>query len=140
MLAACVTFLALSGSAGAQTQPLEFKVTVQAETLKGSAGDHFLTFSGPVAIPEVGLAPGTYVFRLVAPSVMQVLSRDRSQLYATFFTVPVSRGEVTDNYEVTMVRVNDLAPVRIVRWFEPNRSSGYELLYRNTIDADISER
>lgn len=129
-IAAIVTVLALAGPVAAQTpQPVEFKVTVQAEPVMGSLADHVLTFSAPVDLPQVGLAPGTYVFRILAPSVMQVLNKDRSIVYATFFTLPVWRTEVTSAYDVSLVKVDDRSPLRFVKMFEPNRQAGYEVLY-----------
>src|SRR5713226_10573891 len=48
----------------------------------------YLTFSGPVEIPGVGLPAGTYIFKIANPNsgldVVQVLSRDRKTVYATF--------------------------------------------------------
>ena len=75
--------IALTTLSAAAQQPFEYKVNVMGEAVKGSAGDHFLTFSGPFQIPEVTLPAGTYVFTVVAPSVVRVSSPDRSQQYAT---------------------------------------------------------
>jgi hypothetical protein len=85
--------------------------------------------AAPVDLPKVGLAPGTYVFRILAPSLMQVLSRDRSNVYATFFTLPTWRADVTPSYDVSLVKVDDRSPRRLVKMFEPNRQAGYEVLY-----------
>src|ERR1700730_14006681 len=53
--------------------------------------DHrtYFTFSGPVDLPVVALAPGKYLFRIANPessgNVVQVLSADGTKSYAMFF-------------------------------------------------------
>ena len=115
-------------SAAAQ-QPLEYKVTVTGEVAKGSASDHFLTFSGPFQIPEVTLPAGTYVFTVVAPSIIRVSSPDRLQQYAMFFTVPIDQPEPGDEYQIVLERTDRAAPARIAKWFLPNTTAGFEILY-----------
>ena len=115
-------------SAAAQ-QPIEYNVTVMGEAVKGSASDHFLTFSAPFQVPEVTLPAGTYVFTFVAPSIVRVSSPDRSQQYAMFFTAPAAQQEPGDQYEMVFARTNATAPVRIAKWFLPNKTTGVEFLY-----------
>ena len=55
---------------GSRTTATRYKVTVTGEVARGSAADHFLTFNGPFQIPEVTLPAGTYVFTVVAPSIV----------------------------------------------------------------------
>lgn len=119
----------LASSATATAQQVEFNVTVQAEHVKGSANDHFLTFSGPVQIPDVTLPAGTYVFSLVAPSIIQVSSVDRRQRYAMFYTAPIQRSEAQAEYDVTIVPTFASAPGRITKMFLPSRTNGVEFLY-----------
>jgi hypothetical protein len=139
VLAACVWFLALSGQAVAQTtQRFEANVTVRGHAALGSPSEHFLRFSAPVGIPGVGLAPGTYIFRIVAPSVVQVLSGDRAHAYAMFWVNPISRSKVTDRDEMTLKKIRDDAPVRIAAWYLAGSSTGYEPMYRN--NSRLSER
>jgi hypothetical protein len=120
--------LAVFAIPAAAQQPVEYKVTVTADVVKGSANDHFVTFSGPVHIPEVTLPAGTYIFSIVAPSLVQVTNTDRTQYYAMFFTAPVRRAEADDKYEMRFA-ANELAPNRITQWFLPNRTTGFEFLY-----------
>jgi hypothetical protein len=127
--------LAVFATAAAAQQPVEYKVTVTADAAKGSPNDHFVTFSGPVHIPDVTLPAGTYVFSIVAPSVVQVTNTDRSQFYAMFFTAPVQRADADDQYDMRFAS-NELAPNRITRWFLPNREVGFEFLY----PAEVSGR
>jgi hypothetical protein len=59
----------------------------------------FLTFSGPVQLPGVTLAAGTYMFKLADPEfdrrVIQVWNKDGSKLYTTLLTIPDERMKVT---------------------------------------------
>jgi hypothetical protein len=120
---------ALALSATAVAQQVEYKVTVKAEVVTGSPTDHFVTFSGPVQIPEVTLPAGTYVFSLVAPSVVHVTSADRKMHYAMFFTAPIQRLDPAEDYEMTIVPTLATAPGRITTWFMPNQTNGLEFLY-----------
>jgi hypothetical protein len=131
VVVAFVALVALPRSANAQTQPFELTVTVTGHVgeMSGTPADHLMTFSAPVQIPGVALAPGAYVFRFVAPSVVQVLNSDRSEVYAMFHTTPASRDETSDRYGVTFQRLRDDAPLRIVAWFLPDRSIGFEPVY-----------
>jgi hypothetical protein len=128
-------FVGLATPANAQTQGFEVNVTVTAPTgvVTGSPSDNFLSFSGPIGIPGVGLPPGTYIFRLIAPSVMQVVSENRSTAYATFFVLPAWRVEATDKYSVTLCRVRGDAPPRITTMFRPDSLTGYEVPYPKVI-------
>lgn len=125
---AVVALVVFAAGASAQ-QPIEYTVTVKAEPVKGSPGDHFLTFSAPVHIPEVTLPAGTYIFSLLGSSVVQVMSADRSEVYAMFFTAPAPRLEATDTVEMTFVPTGDFAPLRIEKWFPPKQTRGFEFLY-----------
>src|SRR6266852_5468497 len=74
----------------------------------------YLTFSGPVEIPGVALPAGTYIFKLADANsgsrVIQVLSRDRKTLYATFFALPDFRLSTADKTTVTFHEVPAGAP------------------------------
>ena len=124
-------FIGLARPANAQGPSVDVHVTVlgQMGTVSGSSSDHLLTFSGPVEVPGVALSRGSYIFRFIAPSVLQVLSENRSVVYATFFVTPISRSDVTDGYEVTLRKIENDAPVRITALFLPAASTGYEVTY-----------
>jgi len=128
-----LTWFGMTHPVSAHAQGIDVKVTVLGHTgdAVGSASDNFLTFSAPVSVPGVALAPGGYIFRIVNDddSVMQVLSADRSQVYAMFQVTPTSRKDAGSGYDVTVQRVRDDAPARIVSLFSPNASVGYELTY-----------
>src|SRR5262245_60767659 len=113
----------------AAQQPLEYRVNVQGETAKGSVNDHFMTFDAPFQIHEVTLPAGTYVFTIVAPSVIRVSSTDHSRQYGMFFTTPINWAEPGDDYAMEFVPTAPGAPARIARWFLPNQSVGFEIPY-----------
>ena len=99
-------------------------------TVGGSAGEHHLTFSGPVALPGVSLGPGTYIFRKPASNVLQVTNANRVP-YAMVMTRPISRTARTDRYEVVLGSpLSDGSPRRIEAWFAPGESTGQQLMYK----------
>lgn len=90
--------------------------------------DHrtYFTFSGPVELPGVALAPGKYLFRVVNPTtssnVVQVLSADGKQAYGMFFTLAAERMTPATKPEVWFMetaagtpRPSSLASRRTVR-------------------------
>ena len=100
LFACAVAMLLLPAMALAETpqqvqqQPLEFTVTVHGDsrpTPEGSPSEHLMSFSGPIEIPGVGLPAGSYLFRFITPSIVQVTSPDRSTVYGMFLTTPASR-------------------------------------------------
>lgn len=142
LLVVLTALVDLPCSAQAQSQDLEVRVTVVGHMgiVSGSPSDHFLTFSGPVQVPGVGLAPGAYIFRLITPSVMQVLPEDRSAVYAMFLVLPASRSETSGDYVMTLRRIREDAPARITKMFLPNALTGYELAYPRSQIATVIDR
>jgi len=124
-------FLTVPRDVTAQTQSIDITVTVSAheEPFAGSASEHFVTFDQPVQVPGVTLGPGGYVLRLMTPSVMQVLNRDRSEVYAMFFTVPAYKAEPSNNYEMTFHRVSNETPLRIAAFYTPYVTTGYAPIF-----------
>jgi hypothetical protein len=137
-----VVLIALVGlPAHVTAQGIDVHVTVlgHADAVAGDSSDHFLTFSGPVGVPGVGLAPGTYIFRLVAPTTLQVLSENRSMVYGMFLMTSIQRDEVTSGYTVTLEKTRKDTPARIVTIFPPHASTGYEFTYPKTEIAAADE-
>jgi hypothetical protein len=114
-------------------KPLEITVTVTGHmgVVKGSPSDHFLSFSGPIEIPGVGLKPGTYIFQPVDTGIVRVMSPDRSTVYATFYTTPVTRVTAGAT-QVTFERTAERAPVRIAAWFPAGQLDGMAPMYPTT--------
>jgi hypothetical protein len=118
----------VGAAAGAKEPQFRDSIIVQG-TIGGSTGDHHLTFSGPVALPGVSLAPGTYIFRKPANNVLQVTNAKRVP-YAMLMTRPISRTGRTDRYEVVLgAPLTDGSPRRIEAWFAAGDSTGQALTY-----------
>lgn len=139
---ALLMFVGLARPANAQVDGFEVNVTVRAHigVVAGSPSDKFLSFGGPIEIPGVGLPPGTYIFRTLTPSIMQVVSEDRSMVYAMFFVTPAQRSEATDKFTVTLRRIRDDAPLQVTTIFPPDSRNGYELPYPATLGVGLIAR
>jgi hypothetical protein len=139
--------------AGAQGPPPQSEATphfdealvVTAVPRAQSASEFLMTFSGPVSVPGVSLAPGSYLFKLPDPggSAIQVLKADRSNVYALFHTIPVvdvTRTLFSDAHEVTWRERRGDVPPAIKAWFVPGRTTGYEFVYsKETTSAEAQE-
>jgi hypothetical protein len=95
----------------------------------------YVTFSGPVEIPGVALAAGTYIFKLADPEtghrVVQVLSKDGKTVYATFFSLTETRPAPAGETIVTFHEGGTAAgsPEAIKAWFYPGETTGFEFVY-----------
>ena len=122
--------LVLVGAAAGAKEPQFRDSIIVLGTVGGSPGEHHLTFSGPVALPGVSLAPGTYIFRKPATNVLQVTNADR-QPYAMLMTRPISRSSPTNRYEVMLGSpLADGSPRRLEAWFAPGESTGQQLMHK----------
>jgi hypothetical protein len=91
-----------------------------------------LTFSGPVGLPGVTLAAGTYVFELTDPSarIVRVLSRDGSHLYFTGFTLDTRRpAGMSRDRSVALGEARPGVAPRITAWYPISESSGHQFIY-----------
>jgi hypothetical protein len=117
--AIAIALLGSSAAATASAQPFDERV--------------FFTFSAPVELPGIGLAPGKYIFRLADPysthNVVQVLSADGMKSYGIFFTVPASRVEPAPEPEVRFIETPAGAPPAIRAWWNAGDSTGHEFIY-----------
>jgi hypothetical protein len=113
--AALVLLIAAAGSA----QPVDHRT--------------YFTFSGPVELPGVALAPGKYLFRIANPessgNVVQVLSADGTKSYATFFALPVLRTQPSPDPSVQFMETPTGTPPAIRAWWDPDAVLGREFLY-----------
>ncbi len=91
------------------------------------------TFSGPVALPGVALAPGQYIFRLADPGTtrrtLQVVSADGRHVYGMFFWIPLRRPEATNEPEIRLREAPAGSPTAIRALWYPGESTGWELIY-----------
>ena len=137
-LMACPSIVAAQeASASNQAPQFEESVVVTATPRSGSSSEYFLNFSGPVHVPGVTLAKGTYVFRFpgTGGKVIQVLKADKSAAYAMFHTIrvtDVTRDLSSEAHEVTWRERGPDAPPAIDAWFPPGRSLGYEFVYADS--------
>jgi hypothetical protein len=94
---------------------------------------NYLTFSGPVALPGVTLAPGTYIFECADQNVtnlVRVSSKDRRHVYVTAFTTLAERpaGLPADRLVTFSEAPRGIAPP-IKVWFPVGERLGHEFIY-----------
>ena len=94
-----------------------------------------LTFSGPVGLPGVTLAAGTYAFELQTPGgsrdVVRVQSNDRSKMYFLGFTHRVSRpAGLPENSAISFGETPAGIPPRIAIWYPTGAMDGHQFLYK----------
>jgi hypothetical protein len=124
---------ALQNVVGAQAESPDRSVLVYvtptSEHVNLSASEHLLIFRLPVQVPGASLPPGRYIFRLVTPSVLQVVDATHFRVYSTFFVLSTP-GEGDSGRERIRLSQNleDDVP-RIVGWYLPG-GIGYEFQYR----------
>jgi hypothetical protein len=103
----------------------------------------YLTFSGPVQLPGVTLAAGTYTFKLADLSggrhVVHVMTKEESpKLITTLMTIPNQRLEpVKDTYIMFQERPAGM-PQAMQAWFYPGRSIGEEFIYPKSQAVEIA--
>ncbi len=96
----------------------------------------YLTFSGPVGLPGVTLARGSYIFELAEPGtsadIVRVLDRERRTVYLTAFTQQVPRPRsLPMNKAVTFHETAPGAATPIDVWFPDGEAMGHQFIYAN---------
>ena len=93
----------------------------------------FLTFSGPVQVPGVTLAAGTYTFKLADLTgdrhVVQIFDKDEKKVYTTLLAIPDQRLAPSDKPVVMFAERPVGAPQAIKAWFYPGETIGNEFVY-----------
>jgi hypothetical protein len=94
----------------------------------------YLTFSGPVRLPGVTLAAGTYEFEIANPlssgDIVRVRSRDGRHSYFQGFTTPVSRPpQMSADTSISLGESVKGSPVPIVAWYPAGESTGRRFEY-----------
>jgi hypothetical protein len=103
-------------------------VTQASQSVNLAPSEHLLIFPIAVQIPGASLPPGPYIFRLLTPSFVQVMSATRSKVYATFFALNASGdGDISRERIKFAQNPEDDLP-RIVGWYLPGRT-GFEFVY-----------
>jgi hypothetical protein len=102
-----------------------------------------VSFNKPVEVPNLVLEPGTYVFRLAnhgdVPNLVQVFSEDETQIYASLFTIPKYRDNVTDQPFFQFEERNVGQPMAIDAWFYPGEDTGYEFVYSKNSNVQSAD-
>jgi hypothetical protein len=105
----------------------------------------FITFSQPVSLPGITLPAGTYLFRHLPPDivshrhVVQVLSKDRSKIYATLLTIPNHQLKPAGKPFVMFKETPASAPAAVQAWFYPGDMIGDEFVYPPAQARQIAE-
>lgn len=92
-----------------------------------------ITFGGPVEIPGMVLAPGTYVMKRLDPAssqnVVQIYNRDENHMYAMILANVAYRPYRVDHTVITYEERAAGAPPAIKDWFFPDSYFGEEFVY-----------
>lgn len=116
--------------------------------LKPAAADEYdkltkLTFTAPVEIPGMVLAPGTYTFKLLDSeadrNIVQVFNADQTHLYATILTVPTLRLKPTDHTVVKFKEGRKGSPEAIRKWYYPGDEYGQEFVYPESRAIELAK-
>jgi hypothetical protein len=94
-----------------------------------------LTFRGPVALPGVSLAAGTYAFELAdpnaSPDIVMVLNRDRTHVFYMGMTQRITRPVgVSSDRRVIFGEPAGAAATPIDTWYPSGGSDGHQFLYK----------
>jgi hypothetical protein len=103
----------------------------------------YLTFSGPVQLPGVTLAAGTYTFKLADLAgnrhVVQVFSKEESpKLITTLMTIPNQRLDPVNDTFIMFQERPAGSPQAMKAWFYPGRSIGEEFIYPKQQAVEIA--
>ena len=93
-----------------------------------------LTFSAPVALPGVVLAPGTYAFESgplgTNPAIVRVTSADHRRLLYQGFTISVRRPMTMERSEVLQLgEAPKGSPQPIAAWYPIGNNTGHRFIY-----------
>jgi hypothetical protein len=145
LLIAALFVVSSPGPLAAQAgwEPREFMVDV-APTLKFpglSLGERVLMFDRPVQIPGARLSAGPYIFRMVAPQLLQVSDASRQKIYATFFVIPTYRrdGNDTGRDSIKFQETGEDESLRIVALYTSD-GNGYEFPYQKPKRKSLDRR
>jgi len=103
-------------------------VTQASQSVNLGPSEHLLVFPIAVEIPGASLPPGPYIFRLVTPSLLQVMSATRSKVYATFFALNDSGDGDSTRERIKFAQNPEDDLPRIVGWYFSG-GTGFEFVY-----------
>lgn len=123
---ACATAIASMGFGAASSAEAQ---------VRGDKAIYF-TFSEPVALPQVTLPAGRYLFRLadslVNRTIVQIYSADGAKLHAMLMTIPAQRNDRPDDPEVRFLETEANRPPAIATYWYPGEQRGWEFVYPRT--------
>jgi hypothetical protein len=116
-------------------RPAKYYVNVKGNMVQMTdALEATLTFDKPVQIPKVVLPAGTYLFKLIAPSTMRVMTEDGTHVFAVFNMMGASR--LNERHESVLLpaqlRFQDTGagrPPMLIGLFPDGSTSGWAPLY-----------
>jgi hypothetical protein len=98
-----------------------------------------VTFGTPVELPGVALARGTYIFELASPdtdpTIVRVLSRDRSTVYLPAFTQLVRRPADRRARTVSLGEAASGRAAPVIAWYPEGDSNGRRFIYPEGRDS-----
>jgi hypothetical protein len=93
----------------------------------------YFTFSGPIALPNVTLPAGRYLFRIVDTTttrkVIQVLSDDQKKPYTMVNTISDTRRDAPKDATVSFYESARGTPAAVKSWWYPGETIGYQFIY-----------
>jgi hypothetical protein len=111
-------------------------------SLKADAWDKktVLTISEPIQVPNLVLAPGTYVFKLADFNyrhVVKIYNENETKLLTTALAVPNERVRSRDRSEFDFWETRAGQPRAMRAWFYPNEYSGQAFVYDSETASQI---
>ena len=94
--------------------------------------DTFMTFSAPVEIPGMVLAPGKYEFRILdytGSGYLVVVRNSDGDYLEAIQAESIHRTKTTDKTVVNLEIRNPKSPEAIKSWFYPGEDYGVEFVY-----------
>jgi hypothetical protein len=130
LIAAACAGVALAAPQSGHT-PSKYSVEVKGymSSVGGTPLDATLTFSHAVQLPRIKLPAGSYVFTLISPSTMRVMTEDRSRILTTFSTMTVTRTDDIEPGLIRFERSSDSGGPRVIALFPDDTGIGYQPIY-----------
>lgn len=112
-----------------------FTLTVGVSAMSTMDAREHLTFSGPVGLPGVTLAAGTYTFQIANPDggrdLIVVRNRMTNRVCYLGFTIRAPRPNgLAENRSVVLAEAAKGQAAPIVGWYPQGESSGHTFIYR----------
>jgi hypothetical protein len=70
--------------------------------------------------------------------LVRIFNADRTELFATVFTISAERPQATGNTAFTFADRGSAGPEAIVTWFYPGDTIGHEFLYPKQAEKELA--